>query len=270
MCVKATKALTSVLCLIFLFCLTGTALAFTDVETGEGAAADTKMTAGLGTAIVPDYEGSDEYTGAPLLLFQAHFDNNMYIDLFGNRVRANVLPYKQFHFGPVLQYRAERDDVDNDTVDKMQKVDAAVELGGFAGVAIDGWIASLQIVADVSDAHDGVLYTLSAGYRFVPNKDLSLVPTLSSTYADEDYMQTYFGVDATNVGTSGLPLFDADSGVKDVSAILIVDYHPWEQWKLVGGVVYKKLLGDAEDSPLVDTIGEGNQFIIGVMGAYRF
>ena len=37
-----------------------------------------------------------------------------------------------------------------------------------------------------------------------------------TTYADEDYMETYFGVDPGNVGASGFSLYDPDRCFKDV------------------------------------------------------
>jgi len=269
-----TRSFSALLTGITIFTLlllpTAGSLAFTDIDTGEGAVkgSSAKMAAGAGVAIVPDYEGSDDMTAAPLLLFQSHYQSGRYVDLFGNRLRVNLLPNRTFHLGPVLQYRGERDDVDNNIVDKMEKVDAAVEAGAFAGFAINNWIASVQTAFDVSDAHDGSLTTLSGGYRFEASQTLSLVPTLSTTYADEDYMQTYFGVSAKDAALTGLPLYSADSGLKDVTAALIADYHPWEHWKLVGGAGYKKLLGDASDSPLVDSLGDDNQIFAGVMLAY--
>jgi len=269
---RLRQMLVTLLALTFLAGMAGTALAFTESETGEGAVQGaTKMAAGLGLALVPDYEGSDDYTAAPLLYFQSHYQSGRFVDLLGTRLRVNLLPNAQFHLGPVLQYRGERDsDVDDDFVSKMKKVDAAVEAGVFAGLAMNNWIASVQYVTDVSDAHDGSLVTLSGGYRFNTSPELTLVPTLSTTYADSDYMQTYFGVNAANVGTSGLTFFDADSGFKDITAAVIADYHPWQNWKLVGGAGFKALLGDASDSPIVDQRGSDTQLIVGILAAYQF
>jgi outer membrane scaffolding protein for murein synthesis (MipA/OmpV family) len=152
----------------------------------------------------------------------------------------------------------------------MKDVDAAIEAGVFGGFALNNWVGSLQVVTDITDEHDGSLVTLSGGYRYEANADLSLVPTLSTTYADSDYMQTYFGVNSRDSASSGLKAYSADSDFKDVSVSLIVDYHPWEKWKLVGGAVYKKLLNDAKNSPLVKDRGDDGQMIVGFMAAYRW
>ena len=49
-----------------------------------------------------------------------------------------------------------------------------------------------------------------------------------------------------------------------------VVYSPNENWRivLVGG--YKRLLEDAEDSPVVDDAGDANQFLGGLLAIYRF
>jgi len=96
--------------------------------------------------------------------------------------------------------------------------------------------------------------------------------TLSAftTWASEDYMEAYFGINQSNSNKSGLKTFDADSGIKDVGIALPVTYSPWEHWSIMGAVAYKRLLGDAADSPVVDDEGNANQFIGGMLLIYRF
>ena len=46
-------------------------------------------------------------------------------------LRVNLLPDRKWNFGPLLIYRPERDDVDNNQVDALKDVDAALELRSF-------------------------------------------------------------------------------------------------------------------------------------------
>jgi outer membrane protein len=55
-----------------------------------------------------------------------------------------------------------------------------------------------------------------------------------------------------------------------VGVALPVTYSPWEHWSLMGAVAYKRLLGDAADSPVVDDEGNANQFVGGMLVIYRF
>ena len=226
--------------------------------------------AGLGVGMAPDYEGSEDSTGVPMFMFQHNYDSGRFVKLMGPNLKVNLLANKQFSLGPVLNYRSKRDNVDNDRVDDMKKVDAALEAGVFAGVNIDNLLFGLELLADVSDEHDGFLAQANAGYRWKATPDLTLTPGVFVTYADSDYMDTYFSIDASNRGGSGLPNYSADSGFKDVGINLVAHYTPWEKWGIMGLFSYKALLNDAKDSPIVDDEGNDKQFMFGLMATYRW
>ena len=225
---------------------------------------------GLGAGVTPDYEGSDDTTGVPMFMFQHNYDSGRFVKLMGPNLKVNLLADKQFSLGPVLNYRSEPDDVDNNQVDRMDKIDAAFEAGVFGGVNIDNLLFGLELLADVSDEHDGFLAQVNAGYRWKAMPDLTLTPGVFVTYADSDYMDTYFSIDASNRGGSGLPNYSADSGFKDVGINLVAHYTPWEKWGIMGLFSYKALLNDAKDSPIVDDEGNDKQFTVGLMATYRW
>ena len=225
---------------------------------------------GLGVGTAPDYEGSEDYTAVPMFMFQHNYDSGRFVKLMGPNLKVNLLADKQFSLGPVLNYRFERDDVDNDRVDRMKKVDAAFEAGVFGGVNINNVLLGLELLADVSDEHDGYLVQANAGYRWKAMPELTVTPGVFLTYADSDYMDTYFGVDSGDAVRSGLPYYSADSGLKDVGVNLVAHYTPWEQWGVMGMFSYKALLNDAKDSPIVDDEGDDKQFMLGLMVTYRW
>ena len=225
---------------------------------------------GAGVALVPDYEGSDEMTGAPALLFNAQWEQGYFIKLAGNHVRGNVLPNKNWNFGPVLQFRQTRDDdVDNEQVARMREIDSTVEAGAFLGYNNDAWDASVQFVSDTSDKHDGSLAKVIAGYSC---KRPGLVTRfgVSSTYADDDYMDTYFGVNAANEGSSNLAHYKAEAGIKDVGVDVSMRYSINDNWGVMGMLGYAALLGDATDSPVVDVAGSDSQITAGLLATYKF
>ena len=233
-------------------------------------AAGVNYSLGAGAAFVPDYEGSDDSTGAPALFFSAQWERGYFIKLAGNSVRGNILPSKNWSFGPVLQYQATRDDdVDNKQVSKMRKIDSTVEGGVFAGFNSGTWDASLQWVTDTSDKHDGSLAKVAAGYSW---KKPGFVTRLgiSSTYADDDYMDTYFSVNADNSARSGLNEYKAESEIKDVGVDVTVRYSINSKWDVMGMLGYKALLGDAKDSPIVDDAGDDGQLSAGLLAIYNF
>ncbi|MDA9761886.1 MipA/OmpV family protein [Desulfobacterales bacterium] len=97
-------------------------------------AADVSVGGGIGFA--PDYEGSKDYKAVPVPVADVKFDNKMFIKLFGLNLRANLLPNKMWQLGPVVNYRGERKDVENNAVDDMKDVDGTSELGIFGGLCV--------------------------------------------------------------------------------------------------------------------------------------
>jgi outer membrane protein len=230
-------------------------------------ASDAKTSIGLGVGIAPDYEGSEDYEAVPLPYARVTWgDNGNYVLLNGNNVRANLWSEK-WQAGPLLQYRKERDSVENSRVKRMKDIDSAVEAGAFIAYQSGPWRLGLDVAADTSDEHDGYLVTLRGGYTCTQTENLKITTSLSITYADDDYMETYFQVDAGNVGTSGLPFYNADSDIKDVGLSVVADYSLNKSWSIMGIGSYTCLVGDAEDSPVVD---DENQMFFGVMGIYHF
>lgn len=246
------------MCLIILILISGTAWAG-------------KYVVGLGAGMAPDYEGSEDYNAVPALMFKGNYDSGRYFSLQGTNFKLNVIPSNTFSFGPVLNYRMERDDVDNDQVDAMDKIDSSFEAGAFGAYNIDNFMLGLEVVTDVSDEHDGTLVKAIVGYKWQAMPKLMITPTIFTTYADDDYMDTYFGVNDGNRGSSTLlPNYEADGGMKDFGINISAHYTPWQHWGVMGLLSYSSLLNDAKDSPIVDDEGDKNQVYFGLMATYRW
>lgn len=241
------------------------------LDLAEKPEKDVNVAVGLGVGVVPDYEGSDDYGAAPLLFARVTCSTGRYVEFLANRLEANILTSDTWTFGPMVRYRVKRDDdVDNDQVSRMRDVDASVEAGAFLGVKVGRWSANIRVGKDVADGHDGSSVRFSVGYTIPVDQTLSYGLNVFTTYADDDYMDAYFDVDANNAFRSGLAVFDAEGGIKDVGGMLHVRYNPWKKWGVMGGVGYTRLVGDAEDSPVVDVAGDAGQYFAGVMAIYRF
>jgi outer membrane protein len=226
---------------------------------------------GLGVGFAPDYEGSDDYQPVPLPYAGVKFDNHMSIVWAANRLRVNLIPSPMWQGGLTAEYIAKRDDdVDNNKVGDLDEVDTSLMVGGFLGFDTDRWTGSLEAMADVAGGNDGSIVRLRAGYKMPVNKAWRFSINAFTTWADDDYMEAYFGIDEKNSLKSGLDTFKADSGIKDIGLTVPVVYSPWDHWSIMGVAAYKRLLDDAEDSPVVDDEGNKNQFVAGALLVYRF
>ena len=73
----------------------------------------------------------------------------------------------------------------------------------------------------------------------------------SATWADDDYMESYFGVNSSQSLNSSHARHDPGSGFKSVNLEVGVIYLFAGAWAVNARVGYSRLLGDAADSPLV-------------------
>ena len=231
-------------------------------------AADFSIGGGIG--VKPDYEGSSDYELVPVPAGSAKFDNGMYLKLLGLNLRANLIPSDFWRLGPVYNYRPERDNVENNRVDRMKDISDANELGIFGGIEWQGWYVFLEWLADTGDAYDGSYGTLKGGYNWMVNKEWMLTFGAFTTYASDDYMETYFGVSSGDAARSGLDRYNADGGMKDIGLDFGANWRLAQNWDLRGLLQIKQLVGDADDdSPVVDE-GSETQLFTAVMVLFKF
>ncbi len=98
---------------------------------------------------------------------------------------------------------------------------------------------------------------------------VEVVSTIGASYADDDYMQAYFSVTPGQSAASvaGLGVYQADAGFKDVFVGATAKIALSELWTLHMSARYAHLIGDAGDSPLVES---EHQWTGGVGVSYRF
>jgi outer membrane protein len=234
------------------------------------AAQAADVTAGLGVGAAPDYEGSEDYAAVPIPYLGVRWSNHMSFNWLGNKGKLNLIPSPFWRGGVVGEYIGKRNDVDNDAVDSLPSVGASFMLGGFFGFQYNNWSADIEAMADAADGNDGAIIRLNGSYRIPIDETWTLSLGAFTTWADDDYMQSYFEINAAGNAASGLAIYDADAGFKDVGLNFTATFKPWEQWGLMGLFSYKRLLGDAEDSPVVDDAGDANQLSGGVLVFYKF
>lgn len=279
-CMHMRSVLTSAV--VATACLLGSGLAMAqpastaDVAADPGAGRGFSLTLGAGAGFAPDYEGSDDYKGVPLWNLRAGnlYHPETYIQVLGPHLVSNFLPDDHWRLGIAGQFIKERNDVEDDPVDALKSVDASVMLGLIAGY---DFLASPQddLMFEVEGRQDvasgnGFLGTIRGRYGQVLAERWRFDALVATTWASEDYMSSYFGIGAGDAARSGLEEFDADEGFKDVSFGASLTWRFLEHWSATAAATYTRLLGDAEDSPVVEDRGDENQLFAGLLINYRF
>ena len=156
---------------------------------------------GLGAAVVPDYEGSEDYKAAPLPVARAQ-KGHQYGLLFGSRFSSNLIPHPNWRAGPIAEFIPKRNDVENDKVDDLSSVDAALMLGAQVGydVHLDGGVLGAEVdwAHDVIDGNDGWLLRPRIKYRRQLAERWRINLATAATYASDDYMESYFSINGAN------------------------------------------------------------------------
>jgi MipA family protein len=221
--------------------------------------------------VQPKYEGSKEYelrgfpyifptfTGAP-----GYFSR---VDARGiDDIRFNLFERGGFVAGPLAGYSLGRDQSDGDLLDGLGNIDGGAVAGGFLGYHLG------PVLFDVSYHHffddsDGYQIRFGAQVERQISDRVMLTGRVGATYADQNYMQTYFGVSDGQSLNSGLGAYDADAGFKDVNVQVGIKADLDDRWSAQVIARYSRLIGDAADSPVVES---EDQFT-GLVGlSYKF
>lgn len=231
---------------------------------------------GLGVGSYPDYVGSGDNTVGVAPFGRYSFGEQRYVALEVNYATVNLIEDRNWRLGPAGMWRFGRDDVDDNVVDRLPEVDDSLDLGFFGGYEQvgtdprDRWTLSGSFLQGVAGDNDG--YTIAASVRrWMPvGKFSAFGLAIGTTYGSGDYMDTYFSVNARGAADSGLAVFDAGSGIRDVRVTAIFMQPISEKWVLGAGALYSRLLNDAADTPIVSERGDRDQVVFGIAIARGF
>jgi outer membrane scaffolding protein for murein synthesis (MipA/OmpV family) len=252
----------------------------------EEVANRNSVTVGVGGAVVPDYEGSDDYRIIPAAAIRGKV-NGISFSSRGTYLYVDVIPSGrskvEFDVGPIAGFRVnQRRHIKDDIVELLPKTKTAFEVGGFAGVSLHGLTNPYDTLAFRLD----VTHALNAykGTNFSPNIEFS-TPLSRRTYAGlslgaefvgSKYANYYYTVTpADSLATGGvLPVFDADGGMKNWKAGLLLNQSITGD--LLGGLSifgagqYSRLVGDFKRAPIVSDRGSANQWVGAIGLAYTW
>jgi MipA family protein len=247
------------------------------LPTPEEVANKDTITVAAGAAIVPDYEGSDDYRIIPAGAIRGKVHGFSFTTR-GSYFYLDVIPHSgkvDFDIGPVVGVRLNnRHKIDDDIVKLLPRRKTAIEVGGFAGVSFHGLTnpydtlaLRVDVLHDIGKAHKSTVFS--------PNVEFS-TPLSMRTYASlnvgaefvsnkfADYYFSLTPADSIRTG-SVLPPFNASGGMKNWKAGLLLNQ------SLTGNLLhgisifglgqYSRLVGDFKRSPIVSQRGSANQWI---------
>lgn len=170
--------------------------------------------------------------------------------------------------GPAINFQRRRRD--DDVGAAVGDVGWTVEAGGF----VQAFVAeNFRIRAELRQGfggHDGLLGDLGADFFVRGDGDtvFSIGPRVR--WADNDYMDAYYGVLPAVAAQTGLAAFDPDSGIHAVGAAAGLRLDVGGGFAIHGYARYDRLMNDAADSPIVAGFGSRHQLGGGIGLSYSF
>ena len=221
----------------------------------------------------PKYEGAKDYEvfAGPCIAPSGNADSRMVRFRGIDDLRFNLLHRYGYGFeaGPLVGYRFGRDEDDADLLEGIGDVDGGLILGGYAGYRFGNVMPFVSYHHQVTGDDTGGIARMGVETRLPLSNRLDVVAVAGATWADDDYMQSFFGIttDQNANSIAGLAIYDADSGFKDIYFALAASMPISERWTLKLAGRYAHLLGDAADSPVVES---ESQWSGGIGLTYRF
>ena len=226
------------------------------------------MLGGL-TSVRPKYIGSDQYKINGFPLIDIKYKNISFLN-YQEGLGINLLYAPSFRVGIAFNYYGSRDQNDSDKLQGLSDINGGVNVGAFGNVSFGKFYAKLKIRQDISNNHNGLIISGRLGYKTSLTEKLRVNINIGTTFANENYMNTYFGISNIQSSASGLSQFNAGSSIKDFEGGLNFIYPVYKNWTALAFTKYVRLLNDAASSPLVKVIGSKNQLKLGLGIAYRF
>jgi outer membrane scaffolding protein for murein synthesis (MipA/OmpV family) len=226
-------------------------------DTGYGGGRphrDWDVTLGGGAAVVPTFEGSNRYRVSPVPFVNVTWNDIVTLSMDG---LSAYWRHENFRIGGGLTYSSGRQQgtslfgQSDDRLTGLGDIPAALGLRGFAEYRVGAINVNASIVKFTASGDDGVLVNLGVAAPYKLADDTTVVARAWATWADQSYMETYFGVTTAQAANSGFAKYDARAGIKDVGVDVGLNHEFDRHWAVLADVRVARLTGSAENSPIV-------------------
>jgi MipA family protein len=226
---------------------------------------------GVGGAYNPDFEGAKRSMLSPVPIFSIRRAGSTE-QFRGPRDGASIalIDFGDLRAGPVGKFVASRKANSYSELNGLGDVKTAVELGGFVEYFPVDWFRTRVELRQGVAGHHGTVADFSADVIVPVVQRFTVSAGPRFTWESTSATSPYFGIDAVQAMTSGLPVFNAKGGAHSAGVGAQISYRVNPQWEVHSYVEYERLLGDAAKSPLVTARGSPNQTTVGIGASYSF
>ncbi|MGY8985256.1 MAG: MipA/OmpV family protein [Sphingomonadales bacterium] len=216
---------------------------------------------GLGTGIMPDYEGSDNYSYKIVPLIDIRYKDVWVIQ--GTNFRVNFSKRRKLKFGPTLKYKSGRGENQNLVLSGMGSIRATLEAGVFLEYKTRYVVFNADIRQSFGSGQGSELILLLA-HGIYQRENFSLGMGYRLKWGSKGHNLTNFGISDIQSTAIDLDAFTPGAGFYNGSANLIGRYQLNNYARIEGLLSMGYILGGAGSSPLVSIKGDKFQLATGV------
>lgn len=226
---------------------------------------DWQITLGAGALVAPEYEGSTEYTVYPIPYFSIIWKDHVFLNL-EHGIGLYAYNDDRLQLAVSVEYARGRHEGDSDRLRGLGHIDDTARGHLFARFSLGSLTLGLDLAQDLGGT-DGFQVRPNIGLTFALSEKVRLSPEVSVTWANDEYMQYYFGISPAQASRSGLRRFDSGAGFKRVDLRFAATWVIKDRWFTTANIRLGYLLGDAADSPIADRRFQPS---VGSFVGYRF
>ena len=222
---------------------------------------------GAGASNSPSYFGSDERHYYADALFDVTFRDRFFLsthDGIGFVPFNSALFYSNIH----ANWRWGRDATGD--LQGMGGTNGGLELGAKLGVKTEYLNIASSFDWGISGDNQGIVAKLETGKWYDVGPVTSVRPYSFLRLADNDYMDSLFGVNASQTSTTQYSTFDPGAGLLDYGLGFDFEFEISPTLAIAGGASYSRIAEEPSKSPLVKDVGTSNQVIFNAAIQYRF
>jgi outer membrane protein len=208
-----------------------------------------RVVVGAGLIDAPRFPGASDSRAGIVPLVQARY-GAFFAGIGG--VGFNLYRDKNWRFAASVAPSRGRKESDDPHLQGLGDMDSTVKGRLIGSYRTGRFVAHADLSSDLAGRDQGTVLRTDFFGVFHPADKLFVFAGPGLSWADRQYTQSYFGVTPTQSANSGLPQFDAGSGMNtvrfSVGSFLRFDQH----WFGVATWSTSRLQGDAVNSPITE------------------
>lgn len=233
-----------------------------------GGASSGKWSVGMGAGggWSPEYRGADGYKAEGLPFITAR-KGQLSIDPVTG-VSYDLLASKNLKFAPTLSYAKGRDNTG--ALENFEDVHGGAMAGVLASWNVGSWQLNGDVSAAVSGDLDGVRARGYLRYRGQIGNRVLFAAGPGVSWGNNRWNQALFDVSSKDAARSGIRAFQTEGEYLQSSMNGRLTFLVTRKLSVSTVAQYSRLFGDAADSPIVEDVGDANQWHGSLAINYQF